>query len=240
MTLDEQFPLTTTGTSFRPASALAEGEHVLKVRAVDKVGNVGEEVVVGVVTVDTTPPEVPGMPIPEEDPTSNRTPKWTWEPSADAAGDLQCYRVYLDGVFVCEVEPSEVPEFTADKYKSPLTHGMHVLQVTAVDDLGNESYPSPQGHVRIDIIAPEIPELYPMPEYSRLTDITFAWSPASDDLRVDYEFQYRLNDGAWQSVLTRSEFYTIPAGMLADGDRVYARVRSFDLVGNSRSDEVRS
>jgi len=61
VTLDGELPFETTGTSFTPSSDLVHGTHVLKVKAVDKAGNVGMEQSFSAVTISTAPPAAPAI-----------------------------------------------------------------------------------------------------------------------------------------------------------------------------------
>lgn len=237
VTLGDEWPLQTTGASFRPSYNLAEGEHVLKVKAVDNVGNVGPEVTFAVVIVDTTAPPAPNMPRANaigsiiENPTGDSTPRWTWTQAAnpDPDGDFDHYNVYLDNF-------SAVSVGTAREYTPnfPLAHGRHVLQVTSVDDLGNESLKSAQGEVWVDLIAPNAPRANPMPAWSIPKIITFSWSAADDDLAVTYQFQYRGNEDSWITVplALEGQLWPVDASDYPDGTVLEGRVRAIDAVGN--------
>ncbi|MDK2932088.1 MAG: large repetitive protein, partial [Bacillota bacterium] len=151
VTLDAEAPIWTTGTSFTPSSDLADGDHVVKVKGVDNLDNVGSEISLGTVTVDTAPPDVPGMPQ-TTSPTNDTMPTWTWGAVSGAAS----YNVYLDDAFVGnQAGTSYTP--SAD-----LSDGQHYLQVSALDDLNNESAKSEAGYVVIDTTGPEIKLLSPL------------------------------------------------------------------------------
>lgn len=237
VTLGDEWPLQTTGASFRPSYNLAEGEHVLKVKAVDNVGNVGPEVTFAVVIVDTTAPPAPNMPRANaigstiQNPTGDSTPRWTWTQAAnpDPDGDFDHYNVYLDNLPAVNVGTAR--EYTPN---FPLSHGRHVLQVTSVDDLGNESLKSAQGEVWIDLIAPNAPRMNPMPAWSRPKSITFFWSAADDDLAVTYQFQYRGNEDSWITVplALEGQLWPVDASGYPDGTVLEGRVRAIDAVGN--------
>jgi len=180
--------------------------------------------------VDTTPPEVPGMPAPEADPTNDNTPTWTWPAIANAAGDFHHYNVYEDGAL-------KTTAATATYTSGVLSDGLHTLEVTSVDDLGNESAKSTQGHVFVDLKAPTTPVMNPMPQYSKKGPITFTWSASSDDLAVEYRFQYSLDGGDnWSTPieLTGQSYTVVPTTgePLDDGTVVQGRVWALDAVGN--------
>ena len=236
VTLDDELPTRieyqSGDASFTPSSNLVDGVHRLAVQGVDNVGNLGGELTFEPVTVDTTPPEVPGMPT-TTSPTNNTTPTWTWPDIQGAAGDFGYYNVYADGVKVV-FAPGTEP--TTGSYTSAaLTDGTHVLEVTSVDDLGNESARSTQGHVLIDTAKPSVPVINPMRKYSRAGLVTFSWSVSDDLLEVKYNFQYSL-DGAitWKPTVEglTVQSYTVEASTVADGEAVVGRVMAYDAVGN--------
>ncbi|HBK60577.1 MAG TPA: hypothetical protein DDZ84_07250, partial [Firmicutes bacterium] len=220
VTLDGELPFATTGTSFTPASSLADGTHVLKVKAADKAGNVGAEVAFAAVVIDTTPPAVPGMPQ-TTSPTNNRNSVWTWAAVLDAVR----YHVFED-----EVDKGFV---TATTYTSVnLTEGTHYLQVTALDALGNESAKSEAGYVVIDLTPPAVPAMKALPSFKKDATLTFEWS--ASDTAVKYELSYSKNGGTnWTEVpnLT-AQSYTLDIADIADGIAVLGKVRAYDGVGN--------
>jgi hypothetical protein len=226
--LDDEPSFITTDTLWTPASDLADGVHTLRVMAVDVVGNESELVDSESVTIDTTPPQVPGIPIPEETPTNNTTPAWTWQPSEGAAW----YNVYLDDELIANVTD---PQFTAEDYElfevEPLTEGRHNLQVTAVDEAENESDMSGTGHVLVDLTPPEIPELDPLPEFTNAQAIRFVWTAVDGAVSYDLE---DIVDGR------KIPAYTLDISARVTGDVITTRVRAYDSVGNVSewSDEV--
>jgi hypothetical protein len=109
-----------------------------------------------------------------------------------------------------------------------------VLEVTSVDDLGNESAKSTQGHVLVDLRAPEVPEMDPIAAWSKPGSIRFAWSVSHDALVVEYNFQYSTDGGStWATVpgLT-GQSATVNASTLTDGTAVGGRVMAYDAVNN--------
>ncbi len=221
VTLDGELPFATTGTSFTPASSLADGTHVLKVKAVDKAGNVGAEVAFMAVVIDTTPPAVPGMPQ-TTSPTKNPSPVWTWGAVADAVK----YRVFEDEVdkgFVTE------PTYPSDS----LGEGTHYLQVTALDALGNESAKSEAGYVVIDLTPPGAPVMKTLPRFTNAATVRFEWTKSSADTD-HYEISYSVDGGEeWSAPLELAgEFFVVGIEDVADGVAVSGRVRAYDEVGN--------
>ena len=230
--LDSELPFRTTGTSFTPSSKLVDDEHELIVYGVDKAGNVGTSYTFPKVTIDTTPPATPEMPV-TTSPTNSQTPTWTWKHISDA--DLEKYNVYLDGSLKGSVVGPWLLGTTSITWLTPedLGHGLHVLEVTSVDDLGNESAKSTQGHVLVDLRAPEVPEMDPIAAWSKPGSIRFAWSVSHDDLAVKYNFQHSTDGNTWTTVsgLT-AQSAIVDASELADGTRVYGRAMAYDAVNN--------
>jgi len=210
---------------------LADGKYIVRVRAKDVAGNYSSWAEIhAAFTIDTTPPETPGMPT-TMSPTSNQNPVWTWAPIADAAGDFHHYNVYEDGAKAAQV--------AITKYTSlGLGPGLHTLEVTSVDDLGNESAKSTAGQVLIDTIAPEAPIMNPMPEYSRPGPITFSWSAPSGGREIKYRFRYSLDGGTtWNPAVgdLTVQSFTVDGTGLADGAVVAGQAMAYDSVGNESS-----
>lgn len=218
--LDDEPSFITHDESWTPASNLADGEHRLSVMVVDAVGLTSEWLESEALMIDTTPPGVPGIPIPEETPTRLTTPAWTWRASEGAVS----YNVYLDDYLVASVTD---PQFTAGDYTAnsvdPLTEGRHNLQVTAVDEVGNESDMSGTGHVVIDLTPPEVPELDPLPAFTKAASIRFVWTA------VDGAVKYDL-DGIAAGL--KIPAYTLDISANVTGDVIITRVRAYDSVGN--------
>ena len=81
VTLDDVIQGTQNKTTFKPSFSLTDGNHEIKVRAKDFVGNFSEYGV-DVVLIDTT---APGIPSPQSaTPTSNDKPVWIWPEVSDA------------------------------------------------------------------------------------------------------------------------------------------------------------
>ena len=218
--LDDEPSFTTRDTMWTPASNLADGEHILRVQAVDVVGNVSEWLVSDAVVIDTIPPAVPGIPEPEETPTKLTTPAWTWKASAGAAS----YNVYLDDEPIANVTE---PEFTTADYATfgvaALAEGRHNMQVTALDEWGNESDMSGTGHVLVDLTPPEVPELDPLPPFTKADMIRFVWTAV--DGAVSYDLEGIANG-------VKIPVYTLDIAAKVTGDVVATRVRAYDSVGN--------
>lgn len=236
VTLDGELPFRTpalpgVGTySFTPASALIDGPHTLSIAGVDKVGNEGAALCLKMITVDTKPPAIPGMPR-TASPTNNQSPIWTW----GAVGGADEYGVYEDGDYVGNVPamPSAGPEFQS----SGLAEGLHVLEVTAIDAAGNESARSTAGHVLVDLTPPAVPKMTRLAPFTNADVLELSWTAVegavSYDLAVGgyttatipgmavaaYDLNIRNGGGA-------------PVPATVDGNTVTVAVRAYDLVGN--------
>ncbi|MGE5574153.1 MAG: fibronectin type III domain-containing protein [Bacteroidota bacterium] len=227
VTLDGEASIWTTGTSFTPGADLPDGDHVLKVKGVDNVGNEGIEVTLATVTVDTTPPAVPGMPH-TETPTNDTTPTWTWAGVEGAAS----YNVYLDDELVDNVT---APSYTVPEDEA-LGEGQHHLQVSSLDDLDNESALSEAGYVVIDTTPPAAPAMLPLPEFTNADEVIFIWSQVTD--AVKYDFFYSVDGGSnWNPVPDLTvQTYTLDISDASDGDVIMGKVVAYDAAGND-SDE---
>jgi hypothetical protein len=208
-------------TSYTFSEGLADGDHTVKVKAVDELGNDSDYSDPLHFTVDTTPPAVPGMPQ-TTSPTKNQSPVWTWGTVADAAK----YRVFED-----EVDKGFV---TATTYTSDnLAEGTHYLQVTALDALSNESAKSEAGYVVIDLTPPGAPVMKTLPRFTNAATVRFEWTKSSADTD-HYEISYSVDGGEeWSAPLELAgEFFVVGIEDVADGVAVSGRVRAYDEVGN--------
>jgi len=235
VTLDGELPIQTSGTSFTPAAKLSDGTHVLKVKAVDKVGNVSDEVAFDEIVIDTTPPAVPGMPAlkaPEKSPTKNVQPGWTWELSPGAVA----YNVYLDGeatpsVTVAEPDPGDDMLFV---YPADLAEGIHHLQVTALDDLGNESAKSGTGHVVIDTTGPLAPAAPRTTSPTTSNRQLWVWDYVEDGATFEVQKSVHTegDDWSWSDPIPVGNSLTYETDYTGDGVTRYLRVRAYDALGN--------
>ncbi|MGE5574449.1 MAG: Ig-like domain-containing protein, partial [Bacteroidota bacterium] len=233
VTLDAELPVWTTGTAFVPSSNLVDGPHTVIVTAEDNAGNESLTLSFPTVVVDTTPPQVPGAPS-TGSPTTDTTPTWSWDAVVGAAS----YNVYLDGSATrLNSAPittlSSVVSFT---HTDPLPEGEHRLQVTSVDDVGNESDRSLAGTVVVDLTGPVAPLVTQLPQYTGLTSLPFAWSAPTD--AVSYTFYYNIAGApTWASITSLSSpAYTMDISGATDGTVIRAKVVAYDAAGNASLD----
>ena len=135
-----------TDTSFTSSKVLTDGNHEIKVRAKDAVGNFSDYGI-HVVTIDKTPTSIPS-PI-TNTPTNNNTPTWTWSPISEAVE----YEVILDNV------SQGIQTNALFVSSSTLSDGTHELKVRAKDAVGNWSAYGIH-IVEIDTTAPDVCTIY--------------------------------------------------------------------------------
>ena len=220
---------TTAEEQFTPASNLAPGIHVLKVKGVDRAGNTGDELVFGDVEIDITAPEPPQAPY-TQSPTNNRRPEWTWPVVPGAVR----YNVYLDGAIQGQVLPSDTPGTPpawAPADGAELAEGRYYLQVTAVNDLGNESEKSAPGFVDIDLTPPAAPVMQALPEFTNKNEVTFQWEAEADAVR--FTLRYVVGDEDHTEVPMGVKRYELGISEFEDGITIQAMVRAFDTAGNA-------
>ncbi|MCR4424567.1 MAG: hypothetical protein NUW23_00005, partial [Firmicutes bacterium] len=210
-----------TATSYTHSEELGDGSHTLEVRSYDALGNKSDWCEAVTVIVDTTPPAVPGIPT-TQSPTKNVRPSWTWTLSPGAV----VYNVYLDGeatpsLTVAQPTPPDPMLFV---YPADLAEGTHHLQVTALDDLGNESARSDAGHVVIDLTPPAVPAIPPMPAYTNADAVGLFW--ATGDGAVKYDVEYSIGGVVTTVNDIDVQTLTIDISSAADGDEVTAKVRA--------------
>jgi len=232
------------------SECLGDGPHLVVVRAIDEAGNESIPEAPGPSAysgggwlwfiVDTTGPEKPGMPSTTKSPTNNSTPEWTWAPSSvdpeatepdDMLSGFSHYNVYLDGELVVLDEEDE--PITEPAFQCELTDGLHVLEVTSVDRLGNESERSTAGHVLVDTVDPTPPVMKVLPPFTNAATVRFEWTKSSADTD-HYEISYTVGDGEeWSDPLeVAGEFYVVDISDVRDGVAVTGKVRAYDKAGN--------
>ena len=215
-----QIPAATVSHEF--THGLRDGVHIVRILAVDALGNASAYSAPLTFVVDTTPPAVPGIPKPEETPTRLTTPAWTWKASAGAAS----YNVYLDDELIANVTS---PAFSSANYTefgvSALTEGRHAVQVTALDELSNESVLSAPGMVEIDLTAPPVPVLNPLQPYTNAPSILFTWAAVESAVKYDL-------DGIAEGIEVPAHLLMLDPELYPEGAGVITRVRAYDMAGN--------
>ena len=198
----------------QPAATLpslpADGDHLLRVLAIDAAGNVSAASAPVTVTVDQVAPAVPAG-LNGASPTRSG-PAVGWP--AVAGADL--YRVRRDGVLVAATHGVSFTDAIA-------SDGTVAYTVSAVDLAGNESAQSAPLEVRVDLTPPAAPAA------------PRAASPSSSPVHLDWDavagaVGYRVyRDG---SALADTAATGLDDGALAaDGTHAYA-VSALDAVGN--------
>ncbi|WP_426754077.1 adventurous gliding motility protein AgmC [Myxococcus sp. Y35] len=196
--------------------SVSEGDHTLRVRAVDGAGNVDPTPAEYAWTVDLTPPELPTIESPadqEEVATATPTLTGTGEPGTD---------IYLE-VGGATHGPIPVDEdgnwtFTVPE---PLEEGPHTVSITGVDAAGNSAGPVTSTFI-VDLTAPDTfiesgPALV-----TNATTATF-------DLRSEgggVAYECSLDAGAFVPCDNPASFTGVP-----DGDHLLL-VRAVDAAGN--------
>ena len=198
---------TQTSNIFKSKSTLSDGNHEIKVRSKDSVGNwslYGSHTI----EIDTTPPSVPSPST--STPTNNQTPEFTWE----VVNDANAYEIVLNNV-VQGVQNST-------SFVSPvLTDGNHEIKVRAIDELGNYSSAG-SFIVLVDTTPPAIPKpntTTPTPS----TTPTWTWSIISDAVLYEITLNNVLQNTQVSTSYTSS---TLPEGTHE------IKVRAKDFVGN--------
>ena len=213
-----------TGTfSWTVPDPLVDGEYVVRVRAKDVAGNYSDWAIVPALQIDTTPPPVPGMPS-TESPTGNQNPIWTWTSGGGGGdGDVARYGVYEDGL-------SKGTVLAATFTSTGLSEGVHVLEVTAIDDLGNESSRSTPGHVLIDLTAPAVPVMLAPAPFTNATTLALSWT--SVEGAVSYELETSIHGVTTTTTGIETPVFMLDITAATEANVVTARVRAVDGVGN--------
>ncbi|MBX7100183.1 MAG: DUF11 domain-containing protein, partial [Myxococcaceae bacterium] len=153
---------------------LAQGQHVLEVRAIDAAGNVDPTPASYTWVIDTSAPAAPSIAAPAAGSSvSDTTP--TVSGSAEAGstvtvridGAVACTAVATGGVFSCDVSPA-------------LVEGQHTARANATDAAGNVSANSNQPTFTVDVTAPTAPVISGPLSGSRTSDTTPTFSGTAE------------------------------------------------------------
>ena len=189
------------------ANSLTDGEHEIKVRAKDAVGNYssyGSHTIV----VDTTATEIPS-PF-TITPTSNNKPVWSWQSINDAVS----YEVYLNN----QLQGTQITTY----FESPvLDDGTHTIKIRTFDEVGNASLFGTHSVV-VDTTAPNIPQPNTQTPTNDNTP-TWTWNSVADATH----YEVVLNE-VLQSIQLSNSF---TASGLNDGNHTI-KVRARDSLGN--------
>ena len=220
--VDGQAWIRATDVEYEFTKILADGEHTVRVSAADALGNWSGYSDPLVFVIDTAPPPPPGRPS-AASPTSNRNPVWTWVPVEGAAR----YRVFEDGADKGLVT---APPFTS----ANLPEGSHYLQVTALDELGNESERSASGTVEIDLTPPDPPQMQALPAFTNPGAhdglLVFEWVAEADAIRFDLKYSAGGLDPV--TVVLNVTRYELDISGLDDGVVIQSRAMAYDAAGN--------
>ncbi|HEY6728357.1 MAG TPA: hypothetical protein VI197_30310 [Polyangiaceae bacterium] len=200
----------TACTSPYSTGALADGEHTLQVRAVDRVGNADSTPATHTWTIDATAPDTTIDTSPS-DPSNSPTGDFTFSSDEDSV------------TFECNLDGAGFTACTSPYSTEALADGEHTLEVRAIDEAGNPD-PTPASHTwTIDTTAP---------------DTTFIATPTdpTNDTVGDFEFGSDDASATFECSLDGAGFVACPAnfttGALGNGSHTL-EVRAVDEAGNT-------
>lgn len=197
---------------------LTERQHVLRVRARDRAGNVDATPAEHRWTVDLTAPVPPVFDQPAHDAlVADAQPRL-----AGAAEPMSTVRIFLAGEPVAQLEAGSDGRFQW-RPGEPLEDGAHAFVATAADQAGNTSAPSAPHRVRIDTVAPTTTIVAAPEALTGLTRASFSFE--ADEAPVTFECS--LNDAPFAPCAAQdAEFDQL-------GERQHVlRVRAVDAAGN--------
>ncbi|CAM2070476.1 hypothetical protein SCOR_34195 [Sulfidibacter corallicola] len=183
-------------------AGLVEGPHLLRFRASDASGNVGERFVE--VRVENQPPAKPATPTVAALGSNPGRLRVTWAPNADA--DVAAYRVFRDGAYIGRVDGFSTAWLDPPVGLGDLPDGTYTYQVGAVDQAGNESALSdPSDPYLHDREAPHVAFLRPLDGARFESDLTLEAVSNAQDIQ-SVRFQYKLPaDVDWTDIATDGE-----------------------------------
>ncbi|MFO0593676.1 MAG: Ig-like domain-containing protein [Myxococcaceae bacterium] len=192
----------TTCTRQQTFSNLADGLHVLLVRAVDAAGNTDATPALATWTVDTRPPPTPVILEPVADATTGALPRFggTAEPNTTVT-------VKVDGTAVCSGTTDAAGRWTCTP-TMPLSSGMHGATATATDAGGNESQPSPTRAFTVDASKPDTVITSGPAAVVKVRDASF--TVVSDQASATFECS--LDGAAFMSCTSSPSFQNLADG----------------------------
>ena len=202
----------------RTLTALAQGAHAFRVRAVDSAGNTDSTEASRNWTVDTVAPD-----------TSITSGPTGLTPSASAS--LSFGSTETGSTFECRLDDGAWAACTSPRALSALAQGPHTFRVRATDAAGNTDSTEASRNWTVDTVAPETSISSGPSGTVASTGATLAFT--ADDAQATFEC--KLDSAAWQAC-------TSPRALtgLAQGAHTF-RVRATDAAGNvDATDAVRT
>ncbi len=211
-----------TGTTY-VADTLPDGVHYWRVRSRNLLETVGAWSAASQFTLDTSPPDVPVIALPNGGTVENNRAQLRWNKNKDAV----MYEVRLDTVN----PPVFTIEVRRNKYKPPsaLLPTTYFWQVRAIDRAGNASAWSPVQ--TLNVISPERSS----PILNRFTTLTptLTWNPLSwaTEYEIQIDISRKFNTSVAQTHSVAAPTTTLVTDTLADGVWLW-RIRARDASGN--------
>ncbi|MBI2871634.1 MAG: hypothetical protein HYY00_00405 [Chloroflexi bacterium] len=208
------------GTLWNMAVPVPQGQHIVEVRAVDRVGNRGGVASLAFM-VDTLPPVLAGPPV-KTSPDSEAAPLFSWPAGEDKESGIVGYEVRLD-------DGAPVPVGgTTWRPQASLADGRHRLALAARDAVGNLS-PALVLEFLVDATPPSAPGALSGVSPANVSTPEFRWEGAEDEVSEVVGYQVSVDGGEWRSA---GEGVTWKAQeSLPDGKHTVA-VRGMDAAGN--------
>ncbi|KRC66491.1 hypothetical protein ASE12_17980 [Aeromicrobium sp. Root236] len=194
---------------------LADGEHVVAVRATDSIGNVDPDPAERTFRVDTAPPDTTINSGPSGLINDN-TPEFGWDATSDAA------------TYECHVDDKPFAACASPETTAALSDGQHTFELRAIDAAGNVDPTPAKRTFTVDTTA-------------RVTGITGGPSGLINDPTPTFTFATSDADSTFECRVSPRSFgpctspYTSPAE--PDGEHTF-QVRSIDPAGNVESPPV--
>lgn len=228
---------------------LSEGQHIIKVQAEDKLGNLSDPASYTFV-VDTSNPEPPSDLEPETrdsqwytNITSDTTPTFRWQGGSDKYSGLDGYNVQIDSNIQCPI--SNIQSWTVP---TELSEGEHTIYLASRDKLGHKSdsisysfivdISSPEGSVTIN----KEPE-GSTPQFTNSQDVALAIE--ASDVSPIVEYSVSNDNVSWMSyqlTSNNSQLSTNLSWILTEGDgtkTVYIKFKDiFSQESQAFSDSI--
>lgn len=227
-------------------TSFADNNLNLNYTAVHTTGGIGFGVAIEVSAADTTDPTTPGQP---SAPTvTETTAATTWTASTDAGSGLQQYYAYLNSVRWPTQSPIITNSVTLTGLPSGTTYNSPGLQISAIDNAGNESALSTARTFStsspVDNSAATFAGVATAVGDDTARTITITWPQAVDAITPNAQMRYRVYDDSTEVGVGTTLIETTTAGVLgtvindaATGDH-WINVKSLDSSDNADTNNV--
>lgn len=217
-----------TESSFRPSSALAEGQWYFRVLSTDLAENQSAWSDTVSILIDTTAPTAPGLPS-TTSPTNQSSQQWLWTAGSDNNSNFS----YTWRITDAEGNETSAGTTSDTELTTELSEGTWYFYITTIDVAGNQSQER-SGVVQVDFTDPEAAAIAAT---ATNNSVRFSWlSPELTSAKVSYGYGINGNlEWSVEDLTAKEGNQYLDADSLAACSQYYYRLQLTDLAGNQRT-----